>query len=102
MKNFRLHTLALASALASLPAHAVTFQNDWVSGSFDSSVSVGLGVRTKNPSPSLVLSGNTGGPAGEATPVASGLGDQGTLNYAKGDAFTTYLKGSHELLLQLP
>jgi hypothetical protein len=29
----------------------------------------------------------------------SGLGDQGDLNYKKGQPFTTYLKGSHELVL---
>jgi hypothetical protein len=30
------------------------------------------------------------------------LGDQGNLNYKSGDPFTAYLKGSHEMLLQLP
>jgi len=30
------------------------------------------------------------------------MGDQGNLNYRKGDAFTTYVKGSHELLLKMP
>ncbi|GCL61664.1 DUF1302 domain-containing protein [Pseudaquabacterium pictum] len=83
-------------------SHALSFSNELVSGNFDSNISVGFGMRTLSPSPALILSGNTGGPAGIAAPVASGLGDQGTLNYGKGDPFTTYLKGSHELLMQLP
>jgi hypothetical protein len=32
----------------------------------------------------------------------SGISDQGNINYRKGQAFTTYLKGSHELLLKKP
>lgn len=82
-------------------AHAVSFENEFLSGNFDSSISLGFGKRTKGISPSLVQQGNTGGPAGEAS-ATSGLGDQGDLNYAKGDFFTQYLKGSHELLLKLP
>jgi Protein of unknown function (DUF1302) len=102
MHALRIHGVAAACALLVGTAQAVTFKTDLVSGSFDSNVSVGFGLRTQAPSPSLILSGNTGGPAGIATPVASGLGDQGTLNYGKGDPFTAYLKGSHELLVQLP
>lgn len=101
MQLFRMTCVAAACALAAA-AHAVTFQGEHVSGSFDSSIGVGFGLRAKSPDPALIMSGNTGGPAGVATPVASGLGDQGTLNYDKGDPFTAYLKGSHELLLQLP
>src|SRR5690349_17757856 len=103
MQNFRKSCVAAACALLGAAAsHAVTFKGDTVSGSFDSSVSAGFGVRTKSPDPELVMSGNSGGPAGVATPIASGLGDQGTLNYDKHDPFTLYVKGSHELLLQLP
>ncbi|MFT2598374.1 DUF1302 family protein, partial [Escherichia coli] len=28
--------------------------------------------------------------------------DQGNLNYDRGSAFTTYIKGTHELMLKLP
>jgi hypothetical protein len=101
MHLIRKTCVAAACALAGA-SHAVTFQNEHVSGSFDSTIGVGFGLRTKSPDPALILSGNTGGPPGQATPVASGLGDQGNLNYDKGDLFTAYLKGSHELLLQLP
>jgi hypothetical protein len=57
----------------------------------------------KNPDCNLVVSGasGNGAPAGCLAPT-SALGDQGDLNYAKGDRFTTYLKGSHELLLKMP
>lgn len=103
MHNFKKTCVAAACALAAVAnSHAITFQNDFISGSFDSSVGGGFGQRMRGPNPALVLSGNTGGPAGQATPVASGLGDQGNLNYDKGDFFTAHLKGSHELLLELP
>jgi len=102
MTSLRKTCVAAACALAAASGHAFTFKTDSLSGSFDSSVGMGFGVRLKDPDPSLIMSGNTGGPAGVAAPVASGLGDQGTLNYARGDLFTLYLKGSHELLLQLP
>lgn len=94
--------LALLTGLAG-QASAFTFQDENISGSLDSTITAGIGVRTENPACPLVLSGasGAGAPSGCAT-VASGLGDQGTLNYAKGDAFTTYLKGTHELLLKLP
>jgi hypothetical protein len=97
-------TLIAAACLAAtaMGAQAVTFETENLSGSFESTIGVGTGIRLKSPSPALVLSGNTGGPAGVAAPVASGLGDQGNLNYGKGDPFTLYVKGSHELLLKMP
>jgi hypothetical protein len=94
-------TVALLGAFQ-LEAQAFTFGNDDISGSFDSTVSAGFGRRTENQAGSLIQEGNVGGPAGQLTPFATGLGDQGTLNYNKGDYFTQYLKGSHELLLKLP
>lgn len=101
MKSFRLCAAAAACLLAGLPAHAVSLDGPFFKGSFDSTIGVGFGLRTQDPGPSLVLVGNTGGPVGLTSPL-SGLGDQGTLNYGKRDFFTQYLKGSHELLLQLP
>ncbi|MCU0955906.1 MAG: DUF1302 domain-containing protein [Hydrogenophaga sp.] len=103
--NFQIHRTAIAAAClaaTSMGAHAVTFDTGSISGSFESTIGVGTGIRLKNPSPELVLSGNTGGPSGVAAPVASGLGDQGNLNYGKRDPFTLYIKGSHELLLKMP
>lgn len=94
-------------------AAAFTFETDNVSGSFDSTITAGIGVRAQSPSCGLVTRDTAGlytgnpGPTGSGAPSActetlSGLGDQGNLNYKKGDAFTTYLKGSHELLLKMP
>ena len=95
--------VGLVSAISYGTAQAVTFDNEYVRGSFDSTVSVGFGVRTKSPSCGLVTVGatGTGAPEGCLGPVA-GLFDQGDLNYGRGDPFTTYLKGSHELLLKMP
>lgn len=92
-----------AIAVTGAGAQAITFETEDVKGSFDSTVSVGFGIRAASPDCGLVLKGASGSnaPAGCLEPT-SGLGDQGNLNYGKGDPFTTYLKGSHELLLKLP
>jgi hypothetical protein len=98
----RLVALA-ACAVAGSGAQAMTFEFDGGKGNFDSTLSMGTGIRVKEPSCGLITQGATGAgaPAGCLAPT-SALGDQGDLNYAKGDRFTTYLKGSHELLLKLP
>jgi hypothetical protein len=103
----KLHPL-LCFALAGLAmsadrAHAFTFGTEDITGSIDSTVSIGTGIRTGNPSCTLILAGATGAgaPAGCLSPT-SALGDQGDLNYAKGDRFTTFLKGTHELLVKMP
>ncbi|WP_413770562.1 DUF1302 family protein, partial [Vibrio vulnificus] len=51
---------------------------------------------TGNPQPT-----GRGAPSG-CTEYSSGLNDQGNLNYNKNEPFTTYLKGTHELLLRFP
>ena len=112
--QFKLKTLAAVAMLAAgVDAQAFTFQTESVSGNFDSTVTLGVGVRTKSPACGLINKdssglapggsepGGSGAPAG-CTEYVGGLGDQGDLNYKKGDAFTTYLKGTHELLLKLP
>ena len=100
----RRSTLATA-ALAALcqPAAAFTFETENLRGSFDSTLSVGTGIRVKDRSCSLILQGasGSGAPAGCLAP-SSALGDQGNLNYERGRPFTAYLKGSHELLLKMP
>ena len=100
-KVFRMTAMAVLAGAAGSAA-AVTFETESVSGSFDSTISFGLGVRTQDPSCNLVVAGASGkGAPGGCTTIA-GVGDQGNINYAKGDAFTTYLKGTHELLLKMP
>lgn len=104
MIRFR-HTLLAAASLACAgQASAFTFSNELFSGSFDSTLTTGFGVRTRDASCGLVNAGATGGsaPAGCLDAGLSSLGDQGDLNYGKGDPFTAYLKGNHELLAKLP
>ncbi|NML27416.1 DUF1302 family protein, partial [Zoogloea dura] len=94
--------LALLSGFAGHAA-AFTFQGESVSGSFDSTISVGIGIRAEGPARNLVLKGSpSAGAPGGCTEAISGLGDQGNLNYGRGDTFTNYLKGTHELLLKMP
>jgi len=105
-KSIALRRTALAAAictLAGLDARAVTFEFEGGRGNFDSTLTTGTGVRVKEPSCTLITGGATGAgaPSGCLAPT-SALGDQGDLNYAKGDRFTTYIKGSHELLLKFP
>jgi hypothetical protein len=101
------HPSAIATAIASLlgvgASQAATFETDTIRGSFDSTVSIGTGIRARAPSCTLVTTGasGAGAPAGCLAPT-SALGDQGDLNYGRGDPFTAYVKGSHELLLKLP
>lgn len=102
-----MHTIFKKTVLAALigyvgAASAFTFETESISGSFDSTVSLGTGVRTQGPSSDLVVSGATGNGAPNGNTTYQGVGDQGNINYGKGDAFTTYLKGTHELLLKMP
>ncbi len=105
LSSWRISAIPAAACvlLSAGEARAVTFETESLRGSFDSTVSVGTGIRTKDPSCGLVTAGasGSGAPTGCLASTSS-LGDQGDLNYAKGDAFTTYIKGSHELLLKLP
>jgi hypothetical protein len=102
--SFTLRLVAAASALlATAGARAVTFEFEGGRGNFDSTLTVGTGIRVKDPSCTLITAGasGNGAPAGCLAPT-SALGDHGDLNYASGHPFTTYIKGSHELLLKLP
>ncbi|MGI0813105.1 DUF1302 domain-containing protein [Pseudomonas aeruginosa] len=84
-------------------ALAFTFETDNIRGSFDSTIAAGMAVRTQSQDCDLITAGATGHhpPSGCQSPVA-GFGDQGDLNYDKGDLFTNYIKGTHVLLLKLP
>lgn len=94
---------AAVLAVCQSPAQAFTFENDTLKGSLDSTLSLGTGIRTRDASCGLVIQGATGSGAPEGCLAPTGaLGDQGNLNYGKGDPFTTYLKGSHELLVKMP
>ncbi|MCH2220652.1 MAG: DUF1302 domain-containing protein, partial [Dechloromonas sp.] len=102
-----MHNIFKKTVLAALigyvgAASAFTFETGSISGSFDSTVSLGTGIRTQGPSSDLVVAGATGNGAPTGNTTFQGVGDQGNINYKKGDAFTTYLKGTHELLLKMP
>lgn len=91
----------LATALAMDSAGAFTFETESVKGSFDSTVTVGLAQRLLKQDCGLV--GDPKSRCGTSANVEQwSNGDNGNLNYNKGDLFAAYLKGSHELLLKLP
>ena len=95
-------TLAAALLACFGGAQAFDFESDGIRGNFDSTVSAGLGLRMNSPSCGLLLQGGSiGAPSGCLAPT-SALGDQGNLNYGRGELFAGYLKGSHELLLKMP
>lgn len=115
MKNIRIKALAIAMAAGYAGgAHAFTFESEGgaVRGSLDSTVSFGLGGRATGPGCGTYvgtdLAGYTPGggmPVGVAPGCLDALStynDQGNLNYKKGQLFTAYLKGTHDLLLKLP
>lgn len=109
-KQFHRPLIALAAASLCSQAHAFTFEGETVSGNFDSTVAFGVGVRASKQACGLVIgssAGNAAQPSGAGAPggcadALSSLNDQGNLNYNRGDRFTTYLKGTHELLLNMP
>jgi len=93
----------LAVACATPLAMAFTFDTENIHGSFDSTISLGMGLRTESPACNLINVGAGGhNPPDGCLAQTSGIGDQGNMNYDKGDLFTNYLKGTHELLLKLP
>lgn len=82
----------------SAPAFAVEVQLGTVGGSLNSTLGMGFGNRLMNPNSGLV-----GDPAfGGTNPGQWSGGDDGNLNYKKGDFYTSYVKGNHELLLKAP
>ncbi|WP_171940288.1 DUF1302 domain-containing protein [Herbaspirillum rubrisubalbicans] len=92
-------------------AQAFTFEGETVSGNFDSTVTVGVGIRASKPVCGGIIGSLNGGqpaaPSGAGAPAGcadslSQYNDQGNLNYDRGSAFTTYIKGTHELMLKLP
>lgn len=84
-------------------AMGFTFETETLNGSFDSTITAGMGLRTESRGCNLINQGPTGhnAPSG-CLAQSSGVADQGDLNYDRGDMFTNYLKGTHELLLKMP
>ena len=91
---FQPHTLALAVALGiAAPAHAVNFNIGEIEGQLDSSLSVGASWSTASPDKDLIGSAN-GGTGFTQT------GDDGRLNFKKGETFSKIFKGIHDLELK--
>lgn len=93
-------------------AQAASIKGETITGSFDSTISTGAGFRVHAPSCGSVV-GSFGGSATPTQPIGpeapagcvdllSGYNDQGNLNYAQHDRFTTYVKGTHDLTLKFP
>ena len=103
MKRIITKASGLAIACATPLAMGFTFETENIRGSFDSTIAVGMGLRTESRGCNLSNQGPTGHnvPSG-CLAQTSGIGDQGNLNYDRGDLFTNYLKGTHELLLKMP
>jgi hypothetical protein len=110
--------IALALAAMGLglatPAFAVKFELDnGMSGTFDSTISLGMQRRMRSPDASIIGrdSGGSAATSGELGQRVNGNSasaipdfnytniDDGDLNYKKGDIVSTVLKGTHELSL---
>jgi hypothetical protein len=107
MKHYALAqgaALACAALSAMAPASAVafTFETEEMKGSFDSTITLGTGRRLGNQNCGLLGTPNAVCGAGDVNPLTWAGADDGNLNYNKGDHFTTYVKGTHELLLTRP
>lgn len=95
---------AVYGALACTQANAYTFDTGLgdLSGSWQSTITGGAGIRTKDPSCSLTGDAKAFGCGSSANSAQWSNGDDGDLNYKKGHAFTTYLSLTSELLLTAP
>ncbi|MBK3866388.1 DUF1302 family protein [Pseudomonas stutzeri] len=91
---FQPKSLALAVALGTAaPAYAVNFNIGEIEGQFDSSMSIGASWSMANPDMDLVGASN-GGTGFTQT------GDDGRLNFKKGETFSKIFKGVHDLELR--
>ena len=84
-------------------ANAVDFMVGDNKVSWDSQIIVGMGVRTKSPSCSLVGGSDAAtGCSGSQNTAQWGNGSLGDLNYKKNQPYSEYLKGTTELLVSTP
>lgn len=91
---FQPKTLALAVALGTAaPAYAINFNIGELEGQFDSSMSVGASWSMADRDMDLV--GNANGGTGYTQ-----TGDDGRLNFKKGETFSKIFKGVHDLELR--
>jgi Protein of unknown function (DUF1302) len=86
----KLSALAVGLTIAGSAAAAQFKYDSGISGSFDSTLSYGLSIRTSDPDKSLIGISN----GGTSRSVNE---DDGTRNYKKSRPFANVLKGTHEL-----
>lgn len=70
--------------------------------SLTSNVTAGIGVRTKSPSCTLTGDPNANGCGSSANTAQWANGDNGDLNYKKGQPYTAYASFTSELLMTMP
>ncbi|MQR01946.1 DUF1302 domain-containing protein [Glaciimonas soli] len=94
--------LAGISALAVGKASALDFDNGTIQGNVISNVTAGLGMRTKDPSCSLIGVPDAYGCGANVNTDEWANGDNGNMNYKQNQLFTGYLSLTSELLLKMP
>lgn len=86
-------------AAAVMPVQAAQFQLGDFDLSINSTVSAGTSFRVEGQDRALFAPANTNG-AGETGRGLSNTGDDGNLNFQKGDTFSTIIKGVHDFELK--
>lgn len=108
MKNKILYTrlTAIFGAFAALPAFAADYDFDTgigpVQAAWVSNVTVGAGMRLKNPSCSLTGDPHSYGCGASANTPQWSNGDNGNLNYRKNQLFTGFASATSELFVTAP
>ncbi|KVN25726.1 hypothetical protein WT11_01680 [Burkholderia stagnalis] len=92
----------LGAATSSAYGYDFTMGDGAVQGSWVTNLTAGAGIRTKSPSCSLTGDPNAYGCGAAANTNQWGYGDNGNLNYRKGQPFSTYISATSELLLKMP
>lgn len=91
LSAIKLSMLAAAISFATT-GHAIDFDIGEIQGSFDSQLSVGASWGTSKPS-SKLIDKNNGGKGDSST------GDDGRMNFKRGETFSKIFKGVHDLEL---
>ncbi|WP_407945578.1 DUF1302 domain-containing protein [Paraburkholderia hiiakae] len=95
-------SLVMLTAAQGASAYEFTLDDGAVNGSWVSNLTAGGGIRVKNPSCSLTGDPNANGCGAGANTAQWASGDDGNLNYRKGQPFSTYVSATSELLLTMP
>ncbi|EJO56351.1 DUF1302 domain-containing protein [Burkholderia multivorans] len=94
--------VVLGAATSNVYGYDFTVGDGTLQGSWVTNLTAGAGIRTKNPSCSLTGDPNAYGCGAAANTDQWGYGDNGDLNYRKGQPFSTYVSATSELLLKMP